>query len=313
MSVWVWLLAVAAASSSPLDALRHVQGLMAQAEEMFAHGFDSYIQFGFPGDMLRPVSCTPRYRANRNNEQDYEEFVLGNFSMTLIDSLDSLIVFNRTGDFVKYSQYVIDNVSFDRDVTVSLFEVNIRVLGGLLSAHVLQTKLGLIPGYNVKCKQDGLLKLAADLGQRMLPAFNTSTGIPHSHINLKWGLPANPTESITTAEASTILLEFTLLSYLTDDYRFRDAALTVITALSNATTDEFMSGTVINVNTGQWMTRYMTIGASLDSYFEYLVKAYIAYGCEECLRIFYKVATYTGLRKCTEVYGLRRVDARSEH
>jgi hypothetical protein len=191
---------------------------------------------------------------------------------------------------VKYADYVITHVSFDRDVVVSLFETNIRVLGGLLSAHVLQQQLGLIPDY-----EDGLLILAEDLGRRLMPAFNTSTGIPRAHINLKHGLSANPSDTITTAEASTILLEFTLLSYLTGDYSYRDAAQQVIKVIAAASTADFMSATVINVQTGTWMTRYMTIGASLDSYFEYLVKAYIAYGCNDCLTVFYKA--YESVRK----------------
>jgi len=277
-------------SASPLQELSHAQILKHKAKEMFNHGFDSYLAFAFPADMLRSVSCQPRHRLHRSDETDYEELVLGNFSMTLIDSLDSLLVFNRTEDFIRYSEYVIEHVTFDRDVVVSLFEVNIRVLGGLLSAHVLQRKLGLMQEY-----EDGLLGLAEDLGKRLLPAFNTTTGIPRAHINLKYGLSANPSDTITTAEASTILLEFTLLSYLTGDYVFRDAAQRVIKALAAASTADFMSGTVINVQTGLWMTRYMTIGASLDSYFEYLVKAYIAYGCNDCLTVFYKA--YESVRK----------------
>lgn len=286
--MWVLLMSVLV-DASPLRELGRAQELKHKAREMFNHGFDSYLAYAHPADMLRPVTCTPRHR-NQTAQTDYEELVLGNYSLTLIDSLDSLVVFNRTDDFVKYSDYVIKHVTFDRDVVVSLFETNIRVMGGLLSAHVLQEKLGLIPDYT-----GGLLDLAEDLGRRLLPAFNTSTGIPRAHINLKYGVPLHPSDTITTAEASTILLEFTLLSYLTHDYTYRDAAQKVIKSISSASNSDFMSATVINVQTGAWMTRYMTIGASLDSYFEYLIKAYIAYGCSDCLTVFYKA--YESVRK----------------
>ena len=94
------------------------------------------------------MSCKPRIRLNPNmNTHDYHEFILGNFSLTLVDSLDSLVVFNRTEDFVYYSNYLIENLDFERDLYVSLFETNIRVLGGLISAHVLAKDLDLIPGY----------------------------------------------------------------------------------------------------------------------------------------------------------------------
>ena len=70
------------------------------------------------------------------------------------------------------------DVSFDTDVWVSVFETNIRVLGGLVSAHVLavhvQRAYGAVPWY-----RDQLLLMATDLATRLLPAFNTSTGIPY--------------------------------------------------------------------------------------------------------------------------------------
>ena len=118
--------------------------------DMFDHAFDSYIQFAFPSDQLKSVSCQAKYRTSTSRNGAYEDYILGNFSLTLIDALDSLIVFNRTDDFVRYAKYTIDNVSFDKDIEVSLFEVNIRLLGGLLSAHVLQKELSLIPGYRVR-------------------------------------------------------------------------------------------------------------------------------------------------------------------
>ncbi|RYY71721.1 hypothetical protein EON63_21490 [archaeon] len=79
-------------------------------------------------------------------------------------------------------------------VNVSVFETTIRVLGGLLSAHLLATDpfLGIYntslssldegPGY-----QGELLGLAIDLGGRLLPAFNTKTGIPYGTVNLRYG------------------------------------------------------------------------------------------------------------------------------
>ena len=74
-------------------------------------------------------------------------------------------------------------LTFDLDVRANVFEMNIRLLGGLLSAHLLaeDTKLGLMPGY-----QGGLLALALDLGSRLLPAFTSSpsgerlTRFPHA-------------------------------------------------------------------------------------------------------------------------------------
>jgi mannosidase alpha-like ER degradation enhancer 1 len=86
---------------------------------------------------------------------------------------------NRTG-FAYAVQQVIDNVSFDVDTKPQVFEITIRVLGGLLSAHIFadDPRYGFrIEGYNGE-----LLKLAYDLGKRLLPAFNTPTGIPFARV-----------------------------------------------------------------------------------------------------------------------------------
>jgi len=56
------------------------------------------------------------------------------------------------------------------------------MLGGLLSAHVLQKHLNLIPNY-----EDGLLHKAEDLAIRLSESFKTKTGIPYPDVNLRHG------------------------------------------------------------------------------------------------------------------------------
>jgi len=66
---------------------------------------------------------------------------------------------------------------------IVIIQCNIRVLGGLVSAHLLASDSSkkLFQGtYN-----NQLLVLAEDLGKRFLPAFNTPTGLPYAWINLK--------------------------------------------------------------------------------------------------------------------------------
>lgn len=76
------------------------------------------------------------------------------------------------------------------DVNVSLFETTIRILGGLLSAHLFAVDptipLGNGRDSAVAIDYDGrsLLTLAIDLGNRLLPAFDTKTKIPYGTVNL---------------------------------------------------------------------------------------------------------------------------------
>lgn len=64
-----------------------------------------------------------------------------------------------------------------------IIQCNIRVLGGLVSAHLLASDSSkkLLQG----SYKNELLGLAEDLGKRFLPAFNTPTGLPYAWINLK--------------------------------------------------------------------------------------------------------------------------------
>lgn len=80
---------------------------------------------------------------------------------------------------------MIRDVSFDNDVTVSVFETTIRVLGGLLSGHILAEKF-LNQSYPpAHLNNRTLLDMAVDLGDRLLPAFNTPSRIPYSRVNLQ--------------------------------------------------------------------------------------------------------------------------------
>ena len=63
-------------------------------------------------------------------------------------------------------------VSFDVDLKVNVFEANIRLLGGLLSAHLLASDASL--GLMQKKYSGELLDLAVDLGKRLMVAFTAS-------------------------------------------------------------------------------------------------------------------------------------------
>lgn len=60
--------------------------------------------------------------------------------MTLIDSLDTLVVMGMYSEFELAVTRVLEHARFDMDKNVSVFETNIRVVGGLLSAHLLMDK-----------------------------------------------------------------------------------------------------------------------------------------------------------------------------
>lgn len=56
-------------------------------------------------------------------------FFFLSFSMTLVDSLDTLAIIGDYDEFEHAVKLVIDNVKLDNDIIVSVFETNIRMVG----------------------------------------------------------------------------------------------------------------------------------------------------------------------------------------
>ncbi|KAI1392776.1 glycoside hydrolase family 47 protein [Hypoxylon trugodes] len=309
--------------------------------DMFYHGFDNYMKIAFPEDELRPVSCTPLTRDPLNPRNIALNDVLGNYSLTLIDSLSSLAILAsappdsqntgpkalsefRDGVAALVAQYG-DGRSgpsgqgargrgFDVDSKVQVFETVIRGVGGLLSAHLFAVGDLPIAGYEPRrivdddddieehpipwpngFKYNGqLLRLALDLAQRLLPAFYTQTGLPYPRVNLRHGIPfylnsplhtksnldPKPPEDpeITetcSAGAGSLVLEFTVLSRLTGDPRFEQAAKRAFWAVWSRRSNIGLIGAGVDAEGGHWIGGFSGIGAGIDSFFEYALKTHI--------------------------------------
>lgn len=210
-------------------------------------------------------------------------------ALTLVDSLDALLMMGLRADFI-YAVYLLrHNLHFDKDVKVHLFEVVIRVLGGLISAHLLITRdPTLLPSY------DGvLLDKAVDLADRMLPAFDTPSGLPALFVNLKTG-QVNDTNVTCTACAGTLLLEFGQLSALTKDPKYMEHAHRCARTIFGKRSKLGLVGAFLDINSHEWTSREATIGPGTDSYYEYLLKAFLMFGEESYLDMFLDIYSRYG-------------------
>ncbi len=252
---------------------------------MFFHAYNAYMENAFPADELMPLSCRGRYRGVEPNRGDIDD-ALGNFTLTLIDSLDTLVVLNDLEEFERGVGLVIKHVNFDHDISVSVFETNIRVVGGLLSAHVL-AELIHSRGQGMAQYKGELLNMAMDVGYRMLPAFNSTTGLPHPRVNLRHGIKPGKVKQVgetCTACAGTMILEFAALSRLSGEPIFEEKAKKAMDVLwSSRHRQSNLVGNVLNVNTGDWIRRDSGVGAGIDSYYEYVAKAYVLLGDDKYL------------------------------
>ncbi|XP_032759001.1 endoplasmic reticulum mannosyl-oligosaccharide 1,2-alpha-mannosidase [Rattus rattus] len=226
--------------------------------EAFLHAWKGYQKFAWGHDELKPVSKTFS-----------EWFGLG---LTLIDALDTMWILGLKQEFKEARKWVSENLHFQKNVDVNLFESTIRILGGLLSTYHLSG--------------DSLfLSKAEDFGNRLMPAFTTPSKIPYSDVNIGTGFAHSPqwTSDSTVAEVTSIQLEFRELSRLTGIKKFQEAVEEVtkhIHSLSGK--KDGLVPMFINTNSGLFThPGVFTLGARADSYYEYLLKQWIQGGKKE--------------------------------
>ncbi|XP_051676979.1 ER degradation-enhancing alpha-mannosidase-like protein 3 isoform X3 [Oryctolagus cuniculus] len=280
---------VCTAGAAPMSR-EEKQRLGNQVLEMFDHAYGNYMEHAYPADELMPLTCRGRVRGQEPSRGDVDD-ALGKFSLTLIDSLDTLVVLNKTKEFEDAVRKVLRDVNLDNDVVVSVFETNIRVLGGLLGGHSLAIMLR-EKGEHMQWYSDELLQMAKQLGYKLLPAFNTTSGLPYPRINLKFGIrkpeARTGTETDTcTACAGTLILEFAALSRFTGATIFEEYARKALDFLwEKRQRSSNLVGVTINIHTGDWVRKDSGVGAGIDSYYEYLLKAYVLLGDDSFLERF---------------------------
>ncbi|EFN53006.1 hypothetical protein CHLNCDRAFT_7049, partial [Chlorella variabilis] len=239
---------------------------------MFRFGYGEYMRLAFPKDDLRPISC-------RGKDSQ------GGIALTLIDSLDTLIVMGEQQRLQDAVRWLAANVTFDVDARVHVFELTIRAVGGLLSAHMLiEQDPTLVPGYD-----GSLLRLAVDLTDRFMPAFETPTGVPLSWVNLRHGQIPGDVRSTCTACAGTLLLEFGVLSRLTGNATYEAKARHAVETIFAMRSPRGLVGNTLDCDSGAWVRTDAGVGAGVDSFYEYLLKAYLAFGDASYLDMFKEV------------------------
>jgi mannosidase alpha-like ER degradation enhancer 2 len=230
--------------------------LAERARTEFVHAWDGFKLHAWGHDELAPLSLEPR---------DWHDDTL---LMTQVDSLDALIILGLDEEAARTKADILNTLSFDKDITVKVFEITIRLLGGLLSAHQLTG-------------DPKLLVLAEDLGTRLLPAFDSPTGMPYRFINLKTGETSGAETN--PAEVGTLMLEFGTLGRLTKRDEFYDRAKRALVALYDRRAPTTgLVGDWINVETGEYTGTTSHIGGGIDSYYEYLLKCERLFGDPDC-------------------------------
>ena len=119
-----------------------------------------------------------------------------------------------------------------------------------------------------------------------MPAFNTPTGIPYPRVHLQKGVLPWEVNDTCTAGAGTLLLEFAVLSRLTGNPIYEKAAKKALLKLWELRTPINLVGNTVDIQKYHWKNPHTGIGAGVDSFYEYLLKAYILLGDSEYLHMF---------------------------
>ncbi|HEY5849146.1 MAG TPA: glycoside hydrolase family 47 protein [Lysobacter sp.] len=225
----------------------------------FLHAWRGYRAHAWGHDGLKPLSNAPH--------DWYGQSLL----MTPVDALDTMILMGLDDEARDARELIATQLSFDRDVDVKHFEIVIRLLGGLLSSYQLSG-------------DERLLKLAEDLGKRLLPAFDSPTGLPYVYVNLRTG-KAHGNDS-NPAESGTLLLEYGTLSKLTGNPVFYDKAKRALVATYERRSKIGLVGERFDVESGKWTQTRSHVGARIDSYYEYLWKCWKLFGDRDCLAMW---------------------------
>ncbi|GAV29753.1 hypothetical protein PMKS-003255 [Pichia membranifaciens] len=266
----------------------HLQKLKAETKALFNYAWDKYMDFGYPFDEVSPLTCKPNKRDMWDEFNTVKNDAMGNFSITFFDAMDTFIIM---GDRDKFHESVSTikktYTDFAIDSTIQIFETNIRLLGSLLTAHLyaIDPRRGLvIPEY------DGfLLKLAYDLGKRLVLSFSHTednykfegddvlkyfvfsyprTNLLHGTKDVPYGLKYEQC----TAGVTSLTLEFSLLSRLTNDTLFEDVSRRAVTDFWGRRTKFDLIPMAFDTYLRTFTDSITGIGASIDSFYEYALK-----------------------------------------
>eukprot|EP00930_Biecheleria_cincta_P027934 TRINITY_DN19516_c0_g2_i1.p1 TRINITY_DN19516_c0_g2~~TRINITY_DN19516_c0_g2_i1.p1 ORF type:complete len:700 (+),score=129.99 TRINITY_DN19516_c0_g2_i1:24-2102(+) len=227
------------------------------AKNAAAHAWKGYKDRAWGADEMKPVTGT-------------QGRVWCRCGLQILDALSTLWIMDLKEQFDEGAKWVDERLRFDHTQPVSFFEITIRALGGLASAHSLS-------GRQI------FLTKAIELANRMLPGFNPGTGFPSTQVNLQTGTGMRGWfQGTVLAEAGTVQLEFRYISQQTGDPKYAEAADKAMRSIIHAEAGKGLVPWGLSATAPVRSTNnHITFGAMGDSYYEYLLKMFLQTGSTE--------------------------------
>uniref|UniRef100_A0A0M3HNX3 alpha-1,2-Mannosidase n=1 Tax=Ascaris lumbricoides TaxID=6252 RepID=A0A0M3HNX3_ASCLU len=222
-------------------------------KQMTKFAWDSYEKYAWGMNELRPLSRTGHSASI---------FGSGEIGATIVDALDTLYLMGLREEYERARKWIALSLNLRNSKgDISVFETNIRFIGGLLSAYALTNDTMFVDK-------------ALEIAELLLPAFETPTGIPYAMFNAQTGTARNWAWASggcsILSEFGSLHLEFEYLSRITNRTIFYDKVARIREVLSSVEKPEGLYPNYLNPK-----TEHVSIGALGDSFYEYLLKSWI--------------------------------------
>ncbi|KAG8998702.1 hypothetical protein FRB95_012176 [Tulasnella sp. JGI-2019a] len=217
----------------------------------FLYAYHAYENHAMPSDELQPLTST-----SINNYNGW--------GVSVIDSIDTMILMGAKEEYDRALQHVINLDMRKATTTLPFFETTIRYLGGFLSAYALTN-------------ETIFLSKADQLGQELLPVFDTPLGVPIFSVHPSTGKTENRWGKDTLlAEIGTCQLEFQQLAHYTGRPEYFEKVDRMTRLLRDTQSEDTgMWGTVWDTVTAKQKNDKLAVGGEADSAYEYLIKSYL--------------------------------------
>ncbi|KAI2795849.1 hypothetical protein BLOT_016407 [Blomia tropicalis] len=238
-------------------------------KDMMKDAWSNYVRFAWGYNELKPLTKEGKIDSI---------FGAAKAGASIVDSLDTLLIMDMKQEFNQAREWVKNSFDFKQvGNEVSVFETVIRFVGGLLTAFAMTG-------------DELFLNKSLHVAEALLPAFNTETGLPYGLVVPKTGKAHHHSWAFGSilSEMGSHHLENIYLSDMTGDNRFRDHAFKIRNQLDRVDKPHGLYMTMMESSIGRWNENKSTLGALGDSFYEYLIKAYVQskHGDKQALRMY---------------------------
>ncbi|KAH7107963.1 seven-hairpin glycosidase [Auriculariales sp. MPI-PUGE-AT-0066] len=233
-----------------------------QVKAAFLYAYHGYEQYAtWPEDELKPTSNIGERNFNA-------------WGVTVVDSISTMVLMDTKPELER-AIALVAKMDFKQTSNshVPFFETVIRYLGGLLSGYALTNNTV-------------FLSRAEDLGHRLLPIFNTPSGIPGYSVDTEKGTTKDAGDRVgrsLIAEIASCQVEYKYLAHLTGRKEFFQKADAVMDIMekSQKSNDNNLWQLHWTTDNAQQVGKHYSVAAEADSAYEYLLKQYLLSGKTE--------------------------------